>query len=211
MLKRLFIFLLVCLPFLITAQKDVQLFEKERDWRIIIYAKNVSKKDLRIDLRIESTGLNLSNAMPLAQILKAGATEEAITLTPTPGQAWSYKTSLSYRPVDDKGSGYTINSSNISKQTIKGLTAEKGFVLYTKPECGRCRQARSHLSDKGVRFKEVDLSTQTSEVDAMWLALWEQGFSGKQVKTPVIQVDGKLFYEMKDIPAFLDEMMRRKM
>jgi glutaredoxin len=201
-----FILLVAMIPFVLNAQKDVQLFEKEKNGNIIIYAKNLSKTDLKIDLRIESTGLNLSNSISHKQVLKGGSTEEVITLTPTPGLAWSYKTSLSYSPVNDDG---TWNETKGGKQKNKGLTEARGVVLYTKPGCGRCKQARNYLADEGIPYKEVDLSRRTDDTDAMWSALRAQGFAGESVKTPVIQVNGRLYYEMQNVSDFLDEKIKK--
>jgi glutaredoxin len=197
--------LCLCLSFLVVAQKDVQLFEKQENGQIVIYAKNVSKQDLKIDLRIESSGLNLSNSMPHTQILKAGTTEEAITLTPIPNMAWSYKTSLSYTPVDNK-TDYSISTESPKHKGKKPLTESNGIVLYTKPGCGRCKQAVNHLQKSGTQYREVDISERSSDVDAMWLALREQGFEGSSIKTPVIQINRKLYYQMQDVDAFLEKM-----
>jgi hypothetical protein len=122
--------LVAMIPFVLNAQKDVQLFEKEKNGNIIIYAKNLSKTDLKIDLRIESSGLNLSNSISHKQVLKGGSTEEVITLTPTPGLAWSYKTSLSYSPVNDDG---TWNETKVASKKIKALPRHEVLCCIPNP------------------------------------------------------------------------------
>ncbi len=212
----------IILPLLAFSQKEVQLLEKEVNGLIIISAVNTSKKDFQATVNIESSGFTLSKPLPIIIVLKAGATEELITMTPQPGQAWDYHTRLSYTPVTTPSEqtvtpgkeGEITKSLPSSQRTTQTATPEQqvsstdeGIILYTKAGCGRCTQAKEYLRSIDVSFKEVDLSSKSSEVDAMWRQLREQGFTGSRVQTPIVSSKGRLYHEIPDIKKFLGEIV----
>lgn len=191
-----------------TAQKDIQLFTKEVDSTTIICATNVSKTDYEITLKIESNGVELSKPMPLSQLLKAGATEELVVLTPRPGQAWSYNTSLSFKPVQNLEEIFPITEEDLKANQRKDTIAYvPGLVLYTKPGCGRCTTAINHLKSRKVAFTEIDLEKASVEVNMMWSGLGRQGFQKRSVLTPVIAKDGVYYADVQDLVAFLDKLV----
>ena len=57
------------------------------------------------------------------------------------------------------------------------------IIVYSKPNCVRCEMVKRYLTDKGVKFKEIDVFK-----DAESLAmLRDEGFS----QMPVVDVNGE--------------------
>ena len=61
----------------------------------------------------------------------------------------------------------------------------KEVTIYTTPTCGYCKQAKRYLAEKGVQYKEVDVST--NQDAALELVRRTQQFG-----VPVIDVGGEL-------------------
>jgi glutaredoxin len=196
----------------LSAQKDIQLLEREENGLTIISAKNISKTDYQLTLTIESTGV-VNHAMPYPHLLKAGMTADMVTVTPQPGIALSYKTSVSFTAASGPMTVTTPAESDANAEAPKGEQSTdaqrdiEGIVLYTKPGCGRCRVAKDHLRSLKAQFTEIDITKQSAEVNALWTGLREQGLKGNSVMTPVIARDGIYYHEITDIRTFLDELV----
>jgi glutaredoxin len=70
--------------------------------------------------------------------------------------------------------------------------------------CSRCAYVRKSLNDKGIQYKEVDVTSGTPEVSDMWMNLRHNGFSGESVTMPVVKLKGQLHYNIKDLQKFVD-------
>ena len=57
------------------------------------------------------------------------------------------------------------------------------ITIYSKPNCVRCEMAKRYLTDKGVKFKEIDVF-EDAEALAM---LRDKGFS----QMPVVVINGE--------------------
>ena len=58
-------------------------------------------------------------------------------------------------------------------------------TIYTSPTCGWCKKTKAFLKEKGVKFKEIDVTTNEKGRDA---AIEKSG----QMGVPVIDIDGKI-------------------
>ncbi len=59
------------------------------------------------------------------------------------------------------------------------------LVIYTKPECPYCQQARNHYSSKGIEFTEYDAQNDLHRQKEML------AYSGGDLVVPCIVQDGK--------------------
>ena len=57
------------------------------------------------------------------------------------------------------------------------------IIVYSKPNCVRCEMVKRYLTDKGVKFEEIDVF-QDAEALAM---LRDKGFS----QMPVVDINGE--------------------
>lgn len=60
----------------------------------------------------------------------------------------------------------------------------RDVTIYTTPTCGYCRQAKRYLAEKGVQYKEVDVSTDAAAEEVVHRT--------GQFGVPVIDVGGTL-------------------
>lgn len=58
-------------------------------------------------------------------------------------------------------------------------------LVFTTPTCGYCRQAKSYLRERGVRFKDVDISRDPA-------AARDLARRSGQMGVPVLDIGGKL-------------------
>lgn len=61
----------------------------------------------------------------------------------------------------------------------------KEVIIYTTPTCGFCHMAKNWMKEKGIKFKEVDVST---DINAAKEMVEKSG----QMGVPVIDVDGDI-------------------
>ena len=58
-------------------------------------------------------------------------------------------------------------------------------IVFTTPTCSFCKTAKGYLQQKGIRFKEVDISKDDSAAKYIVQKTHQQG-------VPVIDIDGKM-------------------
>jgi glutaredoxin len=80
------------------------------------------------------------------------------------------------------------------------------IIVYSKPGCSRCAFIKKGFNDKGIKYKEVDVTSADPAVNDMWKSLRDGGFTGESVTMPVVKVHGKLHYNIKDLNKFVSEV-----
>lgn len=72
-------------------------------------------------------------------------------------------------------------------------------ILFTTPSCTYCRTAKKYLRDRGVRFKDVDVSRDQAAARDMVRRSHQQG-------VPVIDIGGKIVvgFDRPKIDRFLN-------
>lgn len=220
----------LCLVFLIGSicaqDQDIQIFEKKDGNKNIVVARNVGKISYLVTVTINATGMDVTPSMEVEAVVPAGFMKEIASLTPRPGQAWSYgydvsfveytgqpvKTTPTVTPKNEIQSTETTPRatqtppSALVAPTPTGSTsiAAAPLVIYTQEGCGRCAYVKKELTAKGMAYKEVDVNSGVPEVNTMWKQLRDSGFTGDNVTMPVVSVNGQLHYNIKDLPGFVN-------
>ncbi|MEJ2707715.1 MAG: Uxx-star family glutaredoxin-like (seleno)protein [Anaerolineales bacterium] len=72
-------------------------------------------------------------------------------------------------------------------------------ILFTTPSCSYCRAAKKYLRQRGVRFKDVDVSRDSRAAKDMVKRSGQQG-------VPVIDIGGKVIvgFDRNKIDRLLD-------
>ena len=61
----------------------------------------------------------------------------------------------------------------------------KNVTIYTTPTCGFCHMAKNWMKEKGINYKEIDVSTDPNAAQEMVIKSGQMG-------VPVIDVDGDI-------------------
>ena len=62
------------------------------------------------------------------------------------------------------------------------------------------------LDGLNIQYLEIDTHSESPEVNNMWAQMREQGFGGGSVTMPVIRVNGKYHYDIKDLDGFVQKL-----
>lgn len=77
-----------------------------------------------------------------------------------------------------------------------------GLTVYTKPGCSRCDYTIKYLKTKKIPHTELSTSDRQNNVK-MWAAISSAGDkSGTSVTMPVVVINGKTYFSMKDLRGF---------
>ena len=84
--------------------------------------------------------------------------------------------------------------------------SDASVILYAKAGCGRCTFAKKQLNALGISYEEVNTQSNSPEVPNMWAQMRNQGFKGGSITMPVIRVNGKYHYDIKDLESFISNL-----
>ena len=59
------------------------------------------------------------------------------------------------------------------------------------------------MDDRKIAYEQVDVTLASPEVNNMWKQLRDGGFTGDSVTMPVVRVNGKYHYNIKDLNGFV--------
>lgn len=215
--------LLLCLTFfssLLVAQQaqDITVYEKKEGTKNIVIARNTGKIAYVVTIKLRSSGMDVTPSMQVEAVIPAGHIKEMATLTPRPGESWSYGYDVSFTehfgdtpksadPVTSTppSNAATAHDSDHASPTATTLSDAR-IIVYTKPGCGRCAAVKKQMDDKKLEYELVDVSSTSPEVNNMWQKLRESGFNGGSVTMPVVRVDGKYYYDIKDLGGFVGKL-----
>jgi glutaredoxin len=198
-----------------TQQQDINVFEKKEGNKNIVFARNIGKVPYLVTLNITASGMEVSPSLKVESLIQPGYMKEMATLVPKPGVEWSYGYEVAfveYRGEAPKTEMSTRESMDMAPVTPPPAPKEEislssaPIIVYTKPGCGRGTFVKKELKSKGVAFEEVDVSGTSPEVNDMWAKLREGGFSGGSVTMPVVRVNGKYHYNIKDMSKFVGDL-----
>ena len=214
MKKHFFLFSLLLFGVAVFAQqKDISVYEKKEGNTNIVIARNIGKVPYLVTLNIRATGMDVTPGLKAEAVVQPGFMKEVARLTPQPGVGWTYGYDVSYIQYtgsDNPPKNLEIKdaeSSDVKAPSTVSPPADNNLiVVYSKPGCSRCSFIKKGLNDKGIKYKEVDVTTADPMVNEMWKNLRDGGFSGESVTMPVVKVNGKLHYNIKDLNKFISEI-----
>lgn len=208
--------LLLVIPICLAAQaQDIQVFEKKDGNKITVVARNIGQVDYAVTVDIQSAGMNVTPGKNVSAVIPAGHMKDMAILEPIPGQGWSYGYDVSFtQSSGGTGSGGQVNEAQPASSPAAARPASAPspalsnapLILYTQATCGRCTMAKKELSGRNLKFEEVDVNSGSPEVNAMWMKLRENGFTGTTVTMPVIRYNGIYHYDIKDLKEFLSTL-----
>ncbi len=73
----------------------------------------------------------------------------------------------------------------MSKQNETQKKQQKRVIIFTTPSCPHCNHAKRYLRERGIRFRDVDVSRDPAAARDMIRRSGQQG-------VPVIDIGGKI-------------------
>ena len=202
----------------IAQQKDVEVYEKKDGDNVIVMARNTGKCDYKVKLTITSQGMDVAPAAEVEAVVPAGFMKEMATITPRPAEAWSYSYNVSITQLltktNPQSSTPAVNPPAIKNGTTttptsgapKAAFSNAEIILYAKPGCGRCSFVRKKMDALNIQYLEIDTHSDSPEVNNMWAQMRSQGFPGGSVTMPVVRVNGKYHWDIKDLEGFVQNL-----
>lgn len=192
---------------------DIEVFEKKDGNKNIVIARNTGKVSYLVTVTIDATGMDVSPAMEVESVIPAGYMKEMASITPRPGEAWSYGYDVSFvqytgqalKAADPPASIPETQPAPKANVPVPVVALSKApIILYTQVGCGRCTYMKKEMNARGIAFEEVDVNSGSPEVNAMWKQMRDEGFSGDNVTMPVVKVNGQISYNIKDLAGFIN-------
>lgn len=195
-------------------QQDITVYEKKDGAKNMIMARNIGKVPYVVTVAIHATGMDVIPGLRVEAIVPAGKIVEMATLQPRAGESWSYGYEVSFmehtgaaniKPVEDGAPGPSTDDepSPARVAPTPPTLSDAKIILYTKPGCGRCIAVKKQMDERKIEYEQVDVSQASPEVNNMWKQLRDGGFTGDSVTMPVVRVDGKYHYNIKDLNGFV--------
>ena len=208
------------------AQNEVQLEEEKTDEGIVLTVVNSSDLQIQVIVTINSAGFGLKKEEVFSAAIDGNSRKEIVTLVPRPGRQCTYSANLSYTTKKESPAVTQTKITKTTKTTTQEpvaaapvkqaaakpvekknpLTGKKGIVVYSKQGCGRCDYVTKYLRENNIPFQDLNISTNQAADDEMVEILFANGFKGGSFTTPVITVDDKMHYNIKDLRGFLAEL-----
>ena len=221
-MKSLLLFCLLAQSIVAFSQaKEIDVFEKKEGDKIIVVARNIGKTDYTVNVKITSEGMDVVPSATVEALVPAGMMKEMATVTPRPGESWSYGFEVSYKPsagkVTPAPAGTTKTTTTTTRQPTTLAAPQKpaaptpelsktNIVLYSKPGCGRCTLVKKQMTAQGIEFLEVNTQGDSPEVSNMWTQLRNNGFQGGSVTMPVVRENGRYHYNIQDLQGFVAKL-----
>jgi glutaredoxin len=84
----------------------------------------------------------------------------------------------------------------------------KGVHLFTMRGCGRCSWTKQMMDKKGIAYQHYD-TDKPNYNSIMWKQLSKGGHKGERITMPVIVVDGKVHYNIKELGNLVEGLEGR--
>ena len=216
-----FLFMVGLLSTAFSQKSDIDVYEKKEGEKVFVYARNTGEAAYHVKITITAEGMDVLPSMIVEAELPGGFMKEMATITPRPGEPWSYGydvaiTQTVTKPTPEKP-GFTSTAATTTKtqpgivtpaaaKTATSTLSDAAIVLYAKPGCGRCDLVRKNMNTLGIKYLEVNTESKSPEVNNMWSQMRAQGFPGGSITMPVVRVNGKYHYDIKDLQGFVDKL-----
>jgi len=207
------------IPFFLFAQeKQAELITEEIENGIVLHGKNNLDETITFIVEITSVGYGLKKLHTVSKRIPANAEVELIKMHSRPNRSCSYSATYKYTTsktrtvnvTENKTSSEThsvrvVNEQEINTPLNAAPISNKGIVVYSKDGCGRCEYVTNYLKLYEIPFTDRNITNDRSASDEMSKLLFEEGFEGGTFKTPVVTIDGEVFYNIPNIKEFVEK------
>jgi glutaredoxin len=181
-----------------TAQEEVEVYEKQDGNKVLLMAKNNLDEAVEVTLNVMYKGYTTKDVFPKVIVLKEKEEVIMTTLVIPPGTQCEYGTSVSYKKVNKTQNKRITRTTGVQINPVK-------VNVFTKDDCARCAFVIEQFEKNNVVFLELNTSIAPSNNELMFEKLKEAGYKDNQIQMPVVVHKGEVFYNIKDLKAFVEK------
>lgn len=185
----------------------VNLSTVQEENAFVVNATNNS--NIRQEVTITLTVKNLKGySGPITKLVNAKETIEVVRLRFIPNKQAQLASNYTYKPKPTEAE-IDLQDKKLKEKTVTGVDdMNNGIVLFYKDGCPRCAYVTTYMLDNNIDFKLLDTSSDKESNRLMWKLLKEENSNLKNIKMPVVLVNGKVNYNMKDLKDFAQGLPR---
>ena len=90
--------------------------------------------------------------------------------------------------------------------TVNEVKVNDGIVIFDKTNCGRCQKVKAYLDAEKIPYQRLNITDVPMNKKLMWDMLKLNGFQGREIKTPVMLVNGEISHSHQDLMDFLQNL-----
>lgn len=211
---KIIVFLTVC-----AFAQDVVVESSCEGDQMVLTATNNENDDYRISVELETKGYGLKRIEKVESVVPGGESIEIgrYKVKRKKSASFSYKYAFQkMRSNSNSQSPKTMGAqtgakeedakmevSEIVESDLEGSELEEGLIVFSKNRCGRCARTVEFLRSNHIPFTDKNISDNPEDKEQMTKLMFSNGFEGGRFTTPVIVVDGKVHYNIKNLGRFL--------
>ncbi len=179
--------LIVCIS--MAQEKTIELYEKEENGKVTLYAKNNSTIDHNIEVEIKLLNAEVNVVLPIIEKITAGEDKAIAEISALdPHESWTYSIGFTYE---------------IHLEQVAVINDESAVIIYTMENCRRCNYVLDYLINNNIMFHQYSTTNNDANSRAMWNKLKEENFQGGSIQMPVIIANDQTYWNINSLPALM--------
>lgn len=184
-MREILVWCLMVLGGSIFGQATLEIVEKKNGNFTMLQVKNNSvKESFTVKVNLDTKGFKLTPPPPYDISIRPGELVDIVTLIPKVGEEQGYEVSMSAKLLNERPS-----------QADKLPLPTNVLMVFTMPNCGKCKVVLESLVKAGKTYQEVSLAD-----DEKSKAFWANyATKATTVNTPVIYYNGEFTSNYSEI------------
>jgi len=203
MLKRIVFALFFLVSNVYAQEKPIKIVEEKLPNRLALYAENHSETDYDVKITVSGKNIRQSSGKPRLMRIPSASKVLLKTLIVSRGKQPSYTYNLE------------INDS-LSKRSLKRpsvpikIKPKKRILLYTTPNCTSCEAIVTGLENSIYIFESSPITEHPQLQERMKKALAGTKTPLDSIKTPIVNLAGRIFVEFDNFESLMEEVNKEK-
>lgn len=172
-------------------------------------AKNNRNVQYELILTITPTYLS-GYKEPIKKLVPANTTVQLTKLSFIKKRKGSFKYSYSFRPKMTEMEIVEREKKLAEKSASEINDINKGIIVFSKEGCPRCHFTTTYLLENNIDFIYINTTGNVNPNKLMWKLLKKNNPQLNSVTFPVILVDGKISYNIKNLKKTVSNFLITK-
>lgn len=178
-------------------------YEREGNF-ILLYAENITEKDIDYRFEFELTNLKKVEGGELVQIRSQEKVPFLGLEIVDPSKKWRYNYKYWYNVYYPDGAmKATAEMLNLSEED-----AAKSIIVFDKDGCSRCDKTLEYLERKKIPHHVLNISESEDNRDLMWGFVHELKLNITTVNTPMVLMGENVHFNINNLDSFMYEMKK---